>query len=175
MGTEYYHTLIEKGGKVIGYGNVITENDWQIIGHENGLAIRPPEKKWIGYKTIPFPHPTFVRMPPNTEATGGDENGGHRLVEPDHETALALADAPRSLRNYVAALQAENERLLAERGALSATKEDAERYRWLRHNNGYSIFSNIFGDVEMHNFRDKDLDVAIDDQLENLAIRKSEG
>jgi len=35
----------------------------------------------------------------------GDENGGHRLVEPDHETALALADAPRSLRNYVAALR----------------------------------------------------------------------
>ena len=28
-----------------------------------------------------------------------------------NETALALADAPRSLRNYVAALQAENERL----------------------------------------------------------------
>jgi uncharacterized small protein (DUF1192 family) len=63
-----------------------------------------------------------------------DENGGHRLVEPDHETALALADAPRSLRNYVAALQAENERLLAERGALSATKEDADRYRLLRRN-----------------------------------------
>lgn len=40
-----------------------------------------------------------------TEATGGDENGGHHLVEPDHETALALADAPRSLRNYVAALR----------------------------------------------------------------------
>lgn len=40
-----------------------------------------------------------------TEATGGDENGGHRLVEPDHETAMALADAPRSLRNYVAALR----------------------------------------------------------------------
>jgi hypothetical protein len=49
-----------------------------------------------------------------------DENGGHRLVEPDHETALALADAPRSLRNYVAALQAENERRLAERDALAA-------------------------------------------------------
>ena len=63
MGTEYYHTLIEKGGKVIGYGNVITENDWQILGHENNRAICPPEEKWIGYKTIPFPHPTFVRMP----------------------------------------------------------------------------------------------------------------
>lgn len=31
--------------------------------------------------------------------------GGHRLVEPDHETAMALADAPRSLRNYVDALR----------------------------------------------------------------------
>lgn len=60
-----------------------------------------------------------------TEATGGDENGGHRLVEPDHETAMALADAPRSLRNYVAAL----------RSAIalqSQDKEDAERYRRLR-------------------------------------------
>ena len=66
MSAEYYHTLIEKGGKVIGCGNVITENDWQIMGHENNRAICPPEEKWIGYKTIPFPHPTFVRMPPNT-------------------------------------------------------------------------------------------------------------
>lgn len=32
-----------------------------------------------------------------------------------YEIMLVLADAPRSLRNYVAALQAENERLLAER------------------------------------------------------------
>lgn len=34
-----------------------------------------------------------------------EATGGHRLVEPDHETAMALADAPRSLRNYVAALR----------------------------------------------------------------------
>lgn len=60
-----------------------------------------------------------------TEATGGDENGGHHLVEPDRETALALADAPRSLRNYVAAL----------RSAIalqSQDAEDAQRYRKLR-------------------------------------------
>ena len=67
MGTEYYHTLIEKGGKVIGYGNVITADDWQIMGNENNRAICPPEEKWIGYKTTPFPHPTFVRIPPNVE------------------------------------------------------------------------------------------------------------
>ena len=70
MGTEYYHTLIEKGGKVLGYGNVITENDWQIMGNENNRAICPPEEKWIGYKTTPFPHPTFVRMPPNGGGNG---------------------------------------------------------------------------------------------------------
>lgn len=63
-----------------------------------------------------------------TEATGGDENVGHHLVEPDHETAMALADAPRSLRNYVAAL----------RSAIalqSQDREDAERYRRLRKGN----------------------------------------
>lgn len=45
-----------------------------------------------------------------------DENGGHRLVEPDYETSLALADAPRSLRNYVAALRAEREAIVAALG-----------------------------------------------------------
>ena len=50
MGTEYYHTLIEKGGKVLGYGNVITENDWQIMGNENNRAICPPEENGSGTK-----------------------------------------------------------------------------------------------------------------------------
>ncbi len=62
--------LIEKVGKVIGYVNVITENDWQIMGNENNRAICPPEEKWIGYKTIPFPHPTFVRITPNVWLRG---------------------------------------------------------------------------------------------------------
>lgn len=63
--SETYRSLIEKGGKVIDYGDTICESDWQILGHENNRAICPPEDKWIGYKTIPFPHPTFVRLPRN--------------------------------------------------------------------------------------------------------------
>lgn len=51
-------------------GDVITENDWQIMGNENNRAICPPEEKWIGYKIIPFPHPTFVRVPPNVKVSG---------------------------------------------------------------------------------------------------------
>lgn len=44
-----------------------------------------------------------------------------------NETALALADAPRSLRNYVAALQAENERLRAEVERLRADRDSWEQ------------------------------------------------
>jgi predicted XRE-type DNA-binding protein len=66
----------------------------------------------------------LAAQPAAATTAPSDENGGHRLMEPDHETALALADAPRSLRNYVAALQAENERRLAERDALAAIKQE---------------------------------------------------
>jgi hypothetical protein len=61
--TEYYHTLVERGGKVVGYGEIIRATDWQVLGHKNNEGICPPEKRWIGWKTIPMPHPTFVRMP----------------------------------------------------------------------------------------------------------------
>ena len=58
---ETFESLMGKGAKVIGYGNIILETDFQILGHKNNWAICPPEKKWIGWKTIPFPHPTFIR------------------------------------------------------------------------------------------------------------------
>lgn len=61
--TEYYHTLLEKGGYVIGYGHTILATDYQVLGHKDNEAICPPEERWIGWKTIPFPHPTFVRLP----------------------------------------------------------------------------------------------------------------
>lgn len=59
---------------------------------------------------------------PASPAGEGDESMTEQqpVAQCTNETALALADAPRSLRNYVAALQAENERLLAERDALAA-------------------------------------------------------
>lgn len=61
--TEYYHTLLEKGGRVLDYGEVVQETDYQILGHKKNEAQTPPEKKWIGWKIIPFPHPSFIRMP----------------------------------------------------------------------------------------------------------------
>jgi len=53
-------------------------------------------------------------QPAATTTAPSDETGGHRLMEPDHETALALADAPRSLQNYVAALRSAIDAALAE-------------------------------------------------------------
>lgn len=61
---EYYHTLLENGGRLLKDGEVVHETDYQILGHKNNEAQTPPEKKWIGWKkTQGFPHPTFVRMP----------------------------------------------------------------------------------------------------------------
>ena len=57
MGTEYYHTLIEKGGKVLGYGNVITENDSADYGERSNRAPGLPEEKWIGKGKITLSHP----------------------------------------------------------------------------------------------------------------------
>ena len=62
--TEYYHTLLENGGRLLKDGEVVHETDYQILGHKNNEAQTPPEKKWIGWKkTQGFPHPAFVRMP----------------------------------------------------------------------------------------------------------------
>lgn len=62
--TEYYHTLLEKGGRLLNDGEVVQETDYQILGHKNNEAQTPPEKKWIGWKKAQgFPHPTFIRMP----------------------------------------------------------------------------------------------------------------
>ena len=70
--TEYYHTLMEKGGRVLrSYVDVVQATDFQILGHKNNEAQCPPDDKWIGWKTVPYPHPTFVRLPegPNVELT----------------------------------------------------------------------------------------------------------
>ena len=61
---DYYHTLIARGGKPVGYGQTILATDHQILGHKNNEAQCPPEEKWIGWVKVPFPHPTFVRLPP---------------------------------------------------------------------------------------------------------------
>lgn len=62
--TEYYHTLLEKGGRILRDGEVVQETDYQILGHKKNEAQTPPEKKWIGWKKAQgFPHPTFIRMP----------------------------------------------------------------------------------------------------------------
>ena len=47
-------------------------------------------------------------------------------------------------------------------------KQDAERYRWLRHNSGYSIRLRLFGDEEMYKHRDKHLDELIDAAMERV-------
>lgn len=73
---EYYHTLIEKGGRVLGYGEVVQATDYQILGHKNNEAQTPPDEKWIGWKTIPFPHPTFIRMPEGGGRSGGKAQEG---------------------------------------------------------------------------------------------------
>lgn len=57
-----YESLVANGGIVVGYNDVIRDSDWQIMGNEKNRAICPPEKKWVGWKTIPFPHPTFLRL-----------------------------------------------------------------------------------------------------------------
>lgn len=63
--TEYYHTLMGKGGRVLrSYGDVVLETDYQILGHKDNEAQTPPDKQWVGWKTVPYPAPTFVRMPP---------------------------------------------------------------------------------------------------------------
>lgn len=42
---------------------------------------------------------------------------------------------------------------------------DSARYRWLRHNSGYSIRCSLFGEVGMHEHKDADLDALIDAQM----------
>ena len=32
--TEYYHTLLEKGGRLLKDGEVVQETDYQILGHK---------------------------------------------------------------------------------------------------------------------------------------------
>ena len=42
---------------------------------------------------------------------------------------------------------------------------NSARYRWLRHNCGYSIRCHLFGGVGMHEHKDADLDALIDAQM----------
>ena len=42
---EYYHTLLENGGRLLKDGEVVHETDYQILGHKNNEAQTPPEKK----------------------------------------------------------------------------------------------------------------------------------
>lgn len=42
---------------------------------------------------------------------------------------------------------------------------DADRYRWLRHNSGYTIRCDLFGEVGPHEHKDGDLDALIDAQM----------
>lgn len=43
--TEYYHTLLEKGGRILRDGEVVQETDYQILGHKKpgcaGKAVSP--------------------------------------------------------------------------------------------------------------------------------------
>lgn len=50
-----------------------------------------------------------------------------------------------------------------------ATEKDAARYRWLRHNSGFSIAENLFGPHSMTGFTDADLDAMIDGELKHQA------
>lgn len=69
--TEYYHTLLEKGGRLLKDGEVVHETDYQILGHKKNEAQTPPDKKWIGWKKAQvFPHPDFIRMPGDPAGTG---------------------------------------------------------------------------------------------------------
>lgn len=63
--TEYYHTLIEQGGRVLRvYDDVVLETDYQILGHKDNEAQSPPDELWIGWEMHPYcPAPTFVRLP----------------------------------------------------------------------------------------------------------------
>lgn len=47
--------------------------------------------------------------------------------------------------------------------------QDASRYRWLRHNSGYTIRCEIFGSVSMYEHQDTDLDALIDAQMPHNA------
>ena len=72
MTTEYYHTLIEKGGRHLKDGEIVQETDYQILGFKNNEAQTPPDKKWIGWKKAQgFPHPTFIRCA--SLARGGEQ------------------------------------------------------------------------------------------------------
>lgn len=62
MADETFESLCASGGQVLGYGEVVRDTDYQILGHSGNTAISPPEERWIGWKTIPVPHPTFIRM-----------------------------------------------------------------------------------------------------------------
>jgi hypothetical protein len=69
--TEYYHTLLEKGGRHLKDGEIVRETDYQILGHRKNEARTPPDKKWIGWKkTQGFPHPDFIRMSEDPAGTG---------------------------------------------------------------------------------------------------------
>jgi hypothetical protein len=61
--TSYFHTLLEQGGHLVLSGETVLESDFQVHGHLNNTATSPPEKQWIGWKVIPIPHPTFIRLP----------------------------------------------------------------------------------------------------------------
>jgi hypothetical protein len=69
--TEYYHTLLEKGGRHLKDGEIVRETDYQILGHRKNEVQTPPDKKWIGWKkTQGFPHPDFIRMSGDPAGTG---------------------------------------------------------------------------------------------------------
>lgn len=73
--------------------------------------------------------------------------------------------------NYVQEAAEEIRRLRSE---VEALRKDAARYRWLRHNSGFSIAENLFGAQSMRGFRDAHLDDAIDAEITAQAITATE-
>ena len=58
-----YQSILAQGGAVVKDGESVLRTDYQIHGHQDNAAVSPPEERWIGWKTAPVPHPTFVRAP----------------------------------------------------------------------------------------------------------------
>lgn len=61
--TVLFGTLLLNGGKVLRYGDTVLDTDHQVHHHLGNRTQSPPEEKWIDWKVIPSPSPTFVRMP----------------------------------------------------------------------------------------------------------------
>jgi hypothetical protein len=55
--------LLNRGGRVLRYGDTVLPSDHQVHHHLGNRTQSPPEEKWVGWKVIPVPSPTFVRMP----------------------------------------------------------------------------------------------------------------